>query len=114
MSQIKLFLHQGDDKSWPVTMTTPGSPSTVDLSGVTLSGDIRAEYDSSVVGSFTFTETDLANGQFSIDISKTTSASLPVTGARTSFVFDIQIDYPSGDRSTPITGYLIVQREATR
>lgn len=114
MSQIKLFLHQGDNKSWPVTISASGSPSTVDLTGVTLSGDIRAEYNTDIVGSFTFTETDLANGQFSIDISAATSAALPIEDFRKSFVFDIQIDWPGGNIDTPISGYLIVQREVTR
>ena len=116
MSQIKLYLHQGDSKSWPVTMTQSGSPSAVDLTGVTITGDIRTEYDTSVVASFSITETDLANGEFSFNISSTDSASLPVTGSKTSFVFDIQLNYGGSPPTikTPITGYLIVSREVTR
>lgn len=116
MAQIKLYLHQGDSKSWPVTVTDTGSPPAVDLTGVTLSGDIRLEYDSDVVGSFSFTETDMANGQFSIDIDSVVSAALPVTGVKTSFVFDIQFNYGGSPAviKTPISGYLIVSREVTR
>lgn len=112
----KITLHQGDTKTWTFTWAVSGSPSIVDLSGATLTGDIRLEYDSDVVGSFYFVETDMANGQFTFGIDEATSSALPVKSNKTSFVFDIQVTFPGSPVTieTPYWGYLIVQREVTK
>lgn len=109
----KLYAHQGDEERWQVS--SGGSPQ-LNLSGVTLSGDIRKEYSTDVVGSFTFEVVDLSIGQFNIVLSPETSAALPFQGNKmaASFVYDIQ--YTVGSPEIPTTlmyGHLLVQREVT-
>lgn len=115
INQISLSFVQGDDVTFPVTITAPGSPSTVNLTGSTITGSIRKEYTSPVVGSFTIVGTNLAAGQFSLVLPKTVTSVLPInaTSKITSYVFDVQITYPSGSVETVITGYLKMQHQVT-
>lgn len=113
---VNLYMVQGDYKDWQVTITQTGSPSVRDLTGYTLSGDIRKEYNTEVAGSFTINAVDLTNGQFDFAVTSSTSTNLPVTSPLTSFVFDIQ-GIPPGSPQQPETlfwGYLKVRREVTR
>jgi len=115
LNQISLSFVQGDDVTFPVTMTAAGSPSVVDLTGSTITADIRKEYTSSVVGSFTISATDLANGKFSLVLPSSVSSLLPTnTGTKvTSFVFDVQVAWPSTSIQTIISGYLKMQHQVT-
>jgi len=112
---ISLSIVHGDDASFPVTVAAEGSPSVVDLTGATITADIRKEYSSAVVGSFTITETDLSIGSFSLDLSSATTTALPqnTKGRIQSFVFDVQIVYADTTRDTIISGYLKVANEVT-
>lgn len=111
---IKLYFVQGETVSFPITIQADGSPSVVDLTGVTITSSIRKEYHLPVVGSFTIQETDLANGQFTLYLDSSASC-LPVNydSNKTSFVFDVTIAYPGGSIKKPLYGYLIVQRRVT-
>ena len=111
---IKLYVHQGDSETWNVVSSD--SP-TLDLSGATFRGDIRKEYNTDVLGSFTFEEVDYSLGQFNIKLDATTSASLPIPGKNMAqtFVFDIQYIQGSPENvTTMMHGHLVVQREVTR
>jgi len=115
---IKIPFVQGDSVRYRVTIeATTGSPLGIDLSGMTIRADIRNEYDTEVVASFTVEEVDYTAGVFDLVLSSGVSASLPVTGHNRSFVFDVQYEStgsPPSTRKTPIYGYLVVQREVTR
>lgn len=105
---------QGETVSFPVTVTDSlGVP--IDLSGATIKSDIRKEYNTDVVASFTIEETDLLNGQFALTMTSVTSEALPMntTGRITSFVFDVDVYYPGGNIETIISGYLKVVRGVT-
>lgn len=112
---ISLNFNQGETKSFPVTIKDKDTGTPIDLTGATITSDIRKEYNTAVVASFTITETDLANGSFSLDISSTVSEALPMNskGRITSFVFDVDIKYVNLDIATPISGYLKVTRQVT-
>lgn len=109
------FVH-GDDVTFPVTMTNPaGSPLEVDLTGATVRADIRKEYGTAVIASFTPNYTDLANGAFELTLDAATSATLPqnTKGRINSFVFDVEITYLDTTKDTIISGYLKVTNEVT-
>ena len=116
---ISLTFTQGETVQFPVTITaTSGSPlGPVNLVGYTFKADIRKEYTTDVIASFTIAETDLANGQFTLEMSSTDSAALPIntSGRVTSFVFDVDMIGAGSPAtiSTPISGYLKVVHQVT-
>jgi len=112
---ISLNFNQGETVEFPVIMTEKDTGTPIDLTGATITGDIRKEYTTDVLASFIITETDLSVGSFSFGLSSSTSEALPMNnkGRITSFVFDIDVKYPSGRIDTPISGYLKVTRMVT-
>jgi len=114
MSATKLTIVQGDDKSWPITFTdSAGDP--VDLTGSTFSGKFKKEFstpDADAV-SFTFTDVDLANGQFTMSLAAADTAALTIKPTDKSFVFDAQVTYSGGQVETFMRGYLIINPEVT-
>jgi len=116
---ISLTFKQGATVQFPITITaTTGSPlGPVDLTGYTFKADIRKEYNTAVVASFTINETDLVNGQFNIELSAAVTEALPMNtkGRVTSFVFDVDMYAPGSPQviDTPIDGYLKVTHRVT-
>ena len=111
---ISLSFVHGDDVTYPITIKdSNGVP--IDLTGATVKSDIRKEYGSTVIASFTPNYTDLANGTFEITLDAATSASLPqnTKGRINSFVFDVELTDISGNKDTIISGYLKVTNEVT-
>jgi len=111
------FIH-GDDVTYPVTITGPASGfvhTPIDLTGATIKSDIRKEYGTSVLASFTINLTDLSNGKFELYLDAATSATLPQNskGRVNSFVFDVEVTFASGNKDTIISGYLKVTNEVT-
>lgn len=86
-------VYQGDTFRKTITYSTDGSPSVVDLTSVTISGDVKVDRTSDPIVSFTIDPTDLANGTFDIVLSSTQTASLPIRGARFNFLYDLQLDF---------------------
>lgn len=113
-----LTLVQGDTFSRVITFTSSGSPSVVNLTGATIRGDIRKEYNTDVVASFVIDYTDMTNGQFTIKLSSAVTAALPMNtnGRITSFVFDLEITYPGSPAvvETFYSDYLKVTKEVTK
>jgi len=112
---ISLAFVHGDDVTYPVEMSAEGSPSIIDLTGATVKADIRKEYGSAVLASFTPNYTDLANGKFELNLPAATSATLPENskGRIMSFVFDVEVTYLDTTKATIISGYLKVTNEVT-
>jgi len=116
---ISLTFNQGATVQFPITITaTTGSPlGPVNLTGYTFAADIRKEYNTDVIASFVINETDLANGEFNIELSAAVSEALPMNskGRVTSFVFDVDMYAPGSPQvvDTPITGYLKVAHRVT-
>lgn len=112
---ISLTFNQGETVSFPVVMTGPDEVTPTDLTGATITSDVRKEYNTDVVASFTIVETDLVNGSFSINLSSAITEALPMNtkGRITSFVFDVDIKYADLTVDTPISGYLKVTRRVT-
>lgn len=111
---ISLSFVHGDDVTYPIEITDPdGLP--IDLTGATARSDIRKEYTTGVVGSFGVSFTDAINGKFEITLDQATSSALPQnrSGRITSFVFDVEVIFGSGDKDTIITGYLKVANQVT-
>lgn len=108
------FVH-GDDVTYPIDMTDAGSPPETDLTGATIKADIRKEYNTAVLASFTIIETDLPNGRFELNLPAAASATLPqnLKGRQQSFVFDVEVTYVGGTKETIISGYLKVINEVT-
>lgn len=114
INSISLSFVQGDDVTFPVTMTD-NNGTAINLTGSTFTADIRKEYTSSVVGSFTFNNLDLINGKFDLVLPTSVTTAMPANrkGRITSFVFDVQETNAAGDKETIILGYLKMQREVT-
>lgn len=112
---ISLNFSQGETVSFPVVMTDPDGITPTDLTGSIITGDIRKEYVTDVVASFTVVATDLVNGSFSINLPSSVTEALPMNtkGRITSFVFDVDIKYTDNSIDTPISGYLKVTRQVT-
>ena len=117
MADTNFFLIQGDSFSKDITYASQGSPTTVDLTGCTISGDIRKEFTTDVVASFDVTNTDLSTGQFNIALSAAVTAALPmnVKNKNTVFVYDVQISWPTSPVTvdTILSGYFKVQQQVT-
>jgi len=114
---ISLSVTHGDNKTWPITWVSSGSPSVIDITGATFKADIRKEYGTAVLGSFTITETDLSIASFSLVLDDVTCAALPqnTKGRINSFVFDVEITYTGSPaiKETIISGYLKVANEVS-
>lgn len=111
---ISLSFVQGSTPRYTIVVKQNDANSTpVNLTGCTISGDIRLEYGAPVLTSWNVSPTNLAQGRFEIHLTKTQTAALPVSGFRTSFVFDIDVTFPNGDVKTYLYGYLKVTREVT-
>lgn len=113
-SPISLTFNQGETVQFPVTIKdSTGTP--IDLTGYTFASDIRKEYTTPVISSFTINTTDLLNGEFVLELSATVTEGLPVntSGRVTSFVFDLDMNDGTGVISTPISGYLKVVHRVT-
>jgi hypothetical protein len=110
---IQLTFPQGDSKSYLFTVKS-GSDTPINLTGATVRSDMRLDYSSEVVASFTPTYTDLPNGQFEIALTAEQSANLPVKGAMTRFVFDVEITFQDGTVQKAVYGHIVVTREVTR
>lgn len=104
---------QGSTARYSISIRQDTNLLPVDLTGCTFSGDIRQEYGAPVLTSWNVTPTDLENGRFEIYLTNLQTAALPVSGFRTSFVFDVDIHFPNGDVKTYLYGYLKVTREVT-
>jgi len=110
---IQLTFPQGDSKSYLFTVKSE-SETPINLVGSTIRSDMRLDYSSSVVASFTSNPTDLPNGQFELTMDAATSSNLPVKGAMTRFVFDVEITFPDGSVQKAVYGHIVVTREVTR
>lgn len=110
---ISLSFVQGSTPRYTIIVKQTDSLLPVNLTGCTVSGDIRLEYGAPVQTSWNITPTDLANGRFEINLTSAQTAALPVSGFRTSFVFDVDVEFPNGDVKTYLYGYLKVTREVT-
>lgn len=112
---ISLDMVQGDSFRRTITYSTSGSPSVVDLTGATITGSIRKEYDTDVITTFNIENRDDPSGTFDIALTPTQTSALPMNrrGRITSFVFDVEITFGTGDKKTILYGYLKVQREVT-
>ena len=115
-SPISLSFTQGETIQIPITIKDSGG-TPKDLSGYTFKSDVRKEYTTGVVASFTIVEVDLANGSFRLDMSSPVSEALPVntTGRVTSFVFDLDMYAPGSPQiiETPLSGYLKIAHRVT-
>jgi len=111
---ISLSFVQGDtfflNVDWKDDLDVP-----MDITNATIRADIRKEYATGVVASFTVEEVDLSIGQFKLILSDTVSAALPARrgSAVTSFVFDVNVEFSNAESLTPIYGYLKMQRQVT-
>lgn len=116
---VSLDFVQGDTVTIGFEWLDPdGSPANapLDLTGCTITSQIRKEYHTPVLASFTVVPTDLVNGKFDLILSEVASAALPARANSriTSFVFDVNVQFTTGTTQTPVYGYLKMQREVTR
>ena len=112
---ISLTFNQGATVQFPITIKDSATGDPIDLTNYVFASDIRKEYNTSVIESFTINETDLANGTFNIELSSVQSEGLPANsnGRVTSFVFDVDMTAPGGTVDTPISGYLKMVHRVT-
>lgn len=88
----------------------------MNLSNATISSDIRKEYNTDVLASFSVVNTDLASGEFALQMDASTTATLPKrrNSRITSFVWDVNVVHGNGHTQTPITGYLKMIAETSK
>lgn len=110
---IQLSFPQGDDKTYTITIKDANGVG-IDIAGSTIESQIRVGYDKDVIATFTGVLVDPNNGVMSITMDSATSAALPVKGAMSKFVFDVELTYNTGEKTKVIYGNLIITREVTR
>lgn len=109
-----ISIYRGDNFSRQYQLATGSSSSStpIDLTGCTITSDVRLTETTtgSPLVSFTITRDDNTNGKFSLKLSNTTTASLPLGSA----VFDIQVVFPDGTVTTYVKGSITVSPDVTR
>ena len=118
---VTLTVNKGQDFLRTITMRD-SAQATIDLTGYSVAGNIRRTYsDDYIVASFVCTILNQVTneGQFTIALTDTVTAAIPVdpaTDARRvpkSYIFDIVLTNPSGDKDRIIEGTIKVSPGAT-
>lgn len=111
---------RGDSFAIPVTMsnTSGDSPVPIDLSAATITSDIKLNVNSSTPTlSFTVTMTDAVNGQFTLSLAATDTATMKPTldDGSNVYYYDCQFDYSSDGSNvkTEFGGTLTILQEVT-
>lgn len=112
MNRSSLSITRGDDRTWPITVSSNGVP--IDLTGATVVSTIRKEYTSAVIGNPTVQIVDAVNGEMSMTISNSLSALLTVPSGKrqASYVFDVVLTLDSKE-TTYINGYIVVEERVS-
>lgn len=106
-----ITITRGDSKDMLLTVKRNGT--AIDLTGATVTGQIRETADDATV-LCTWTCV-LANqttniGEVACSLDKTETAAITVTSA----VYDIQVDWPSGNRDTVLYGAVTIRKDVTK
>lgn len=105
-TQVDLELYRGDAWALPVTITTGGV--ALNLTGYTLTAQVRASESASTSTSITVTVTNAATGQVRLSLTAAQTRDLPASG-----VWDLQWA-TSGDPTTLLAGRVTVSGDVTR
>lgn len=111
---ISLTFNQGEDVNITIAVAdTSDVPSN--LNGTVVTSDIRKEYHTAVLASFTVDSSDLVNGNITLSLSAADTTTLPTrrNSRVTSFVFDVKFTYADTSVDIPIHGYLKMTRTVT-
>lgn len=106
-----ITITRGDSMDMLITVRRNGVP--VPLTGATVTGQIRASADdAAVLATFTCVLADQGTntGQVACSLDKAETALIAVTSA----VYDLQIDWPSGNRDTFLYGAVTIRKDVTK
>jgi len=101
-----IFIDQGTDYSSIITIAG------VDLTNYTIESQIRKGYGSTTATSFTATipPATAADGKIKLELSAATSSGMKAGR----YVYDVELTAPSGAKSRPLKGLVILDPEVTR
>ena len=109
--KYNILIQQGADYIQGVTLkdSTTGLP--IDLTGVTVRGQVREAYNSAApLAAFTVQYTDMPNGKFTLTIPAATTTLLSFdTG-----VYDVEVVYGSGVIDRILQGSVVFSPEVTK
>lgn len=101
----------------PVRMTAPGGE-PIDLSGATVRAVMRKSYTSATSFVLTCSVVDAADGRFQFGASDEVTASMPCGSSPSEqasiYVWDLEVEYPSGRIDPIFYGVVKVAPEATK
>lgn len=109
--KYNILVQQGADYIQLITVKESTTNVAVDLTGVTVRGMIRVNYDDPTpIATFTMENTDLPNGQFTMKLSNTVTAALTFETA----YYDVEIVYPNTVVDRILQGKVVLSKEATK
>jgi len=91
-SYANLYVDQGSDYSTHV-FVEDSNGDALDLSSITVTGQVRRTYQSETAHDFTVTKTDTINGQIRIELNSATTAAM----TRGRYVYDVYAEDTIGD-----------------
>lgn len=110
-NKLNLELKQGEDFYRLLTLTDENG-TAINLTGHSFAGQIRANYNSEIFLSFTFTITDAVNGQVEMTLAAALSSAKTSIG-KGNFVYDVEHNTGSS-KIRILEGSLLFNPEVTR
>lgn len=104
-----LFVDAGSDYSNIITVSATNGQA-LNLTGYTVASQMRKSYGSTTVYSFAPSLYDAANGKVRLQLSASTSSSIPAGR----WLYDVEITSPSGTKTRVVEGIVTITPEITR
>lgn len=118
-SEYNLEINQGETFILNMTLKDTITGIALDLTGYIFRGQIRQFANSStVIEEFTCTFVDAATGQVQISLTDEETSLIPAHGStyksKTKYVYDIEMEDPTGQVRRLLNGYVYVSPEVTK
>ena len=109
-AEANLTYYQGDDETWPVRLTTQSDGLPIDITGATITCELRLGFadEAPVAQTATCTITDGADGRFEISLTSVQTKTM----AGTTYKYDVEIEL-GGKTRTYLKGEISGAKEVT-
>lgn len=102
---VELFLDQGTDQNFTITLTDDTTGNAVNLQGYSANSQMRTSYvTANAAAIFTVTFTDIPNGNVTLSMNASTTSNIPAG----KYLFDLKLISPANTVTRPIEGIVIV------
>ena len=108
-TQSNLYVDQGSTYSNIITVTS-STGSALDLTDYSVASQMRKSHKSSTYHSFTASVYDATNGKIRLQLTDEQSGAIP----EGRWLYDVEIESPSGSRTRVLEGVVTVTPEITR